>query len=149
MPAIFPEEVADFVENTLRTHKTNAWADISLDLQEYFAMSNLLLPGKVGYDGGERLQWQVKVRNSNAAKVTAPFDEDTANTVNVMKHASVGWSYQQTQFHWEDREIKLQGSYNRTKILDLVQIRRHAALCDFAELMEELWWGVPSGNDRR
>lgn len=137
-----PNQIADLVTLTLRKFIKNKWADISLDLQQYIAMGNLLTDKKVGFDGGEQLQWQVKVANSGNARVTALYDEDETSVGDHAISAVVPWTFQTTNWAYDDREDAFQSSMER--IASLIKMREHAAMCDLAELLETLFFEKPA-----
>jgi hypothetical protein len=137
-----PHQIADLVELTLRKFIKNKWIDISLDLQEYIAMSHLLTDKKVGFDGGEQLQWQVKVSNSGNARNTALFDEDETSVGDHAKSAVLPWTFQTTNWAYDDREDAFQSSMER--IVSLIKMREHAAMTDLALLMETNFFEKPS-----
>lgn len=140
-----PEKIDDLVENTLRSYDKNSWTDISTSLQDYFATSNFLLDDKVGHTGGTRLQWQVKVRNTGAAKVSGLYGVDDVQTKDVMKSVSVPWTKTTTNFGYDIDEEGFQ-SGDMHKIVDVMQTRRHAAITDWIELQEELFWSMPANT---
>lgn len=139
-----PDQIADFVENTLKKFERFKWTDISLELQEYIAMSRMLTDKKVGFDGGEQLQWQVKVQNLGNAKNTGLYDTDNLAGQDLTKHAKVPWAFQTTHFIYDEREEAFQSTPER--IVSLIKLRQHAAMCDLAELMEENFWGKPADD---
>jgi len=140
--ALRPDQIADIVTATLREFPRNAWTDISLDLQDYIAMSSLLQSHKVGFTGGEQLEWQVKVQNTGNASNTGLYDTDEVSVLDVLKTCNVPWSFQKTYFAYDEREPAFQGSWHR--IVDIVKVRRHAALNDLAELMETNFFSRPA-----
>lgn len=144
MPALRPTQIADFVEATLEKFHRDAWVDISLDLQDYAVMSTLLQGNKVGFEGGEQLQWQVKVQNTGAARNTALYDEDQVSVADVLKSVKVPWTFQTTNFSYDEREPAFQSGPER--IVDLIKLRRHAALNDLVELLETNFWSMPADS---
>lgn len=137
-----PEQIDDFVVNTLNHFEKDVWVDISSPLREYFAYSNMLLKDRVGIDGGTKLQWQIKVRNAGSAKNTGMFAVDDVKIADVMKSLEVGWSKQTANFGYDIDEEPLQ-SGSAVRIVNMIKTRVHAALTDFAELMEINFWGLP------
>jgi len=140
--ALRPDQIADLVTTTLKDFPKDAWTDISLDLQDYIAMSRLLQENKVGFSGGNMMEWQVRVQNSGAASNTGLYDTDDVSVVDQMKTATVPWSYQKTYFSYDEREDSLQQGWQR--IVSLLKVRRLGALNDLAELLEENFWNRPA-----
>ena len=140
-----PEQIDDLVENTLHDFEKGKWTDLSMSLQQYFAMNNMLLDDRVGIEGGDQLQWQVKVRNSGAAKNTGMFAVDDVKVLDVTKHCLVPWTKQTTNFAYDVDEESFQ-SGDAHRIVNLLQLRRHDAMSSFAELMEDNFWGIPGAS---
>ena len=93
-----PEQIDDLVENTLNSYMKDTFVDISTTLQEYFAMSNMLLGERVGVEGGVRCQWQIKLRNTGNAKNTGLYGVDQAKVADVTKSVTVPWTMQRLTF---------------------------------------------------
>jgi len=139
---LLPTQIDDLVENTLHDFEKDSWVDISLELQQYFAMQNMLLDDRVGIDGGDLLQWQVKVRNTGSAKNTGMYAQDDVKVMDVTKHCSLGWTKQTANFAYDVDEPEFQ-SGDAHRIVDLLRLRRHDALTSFAELVEDNFWSFP------
>jgi len=138
-----PDQIDDLVVNTLHDFEKDKWVDISTELQRYFAHENYLLGNRIGVSGGDQLQWQVKVRNTGAASNTGMYAVDNIKVADVMKHCNLKWTKQTTHFAYDIDESAF-NSPTAVRILELIKTRRHAALTDFAELMEQNFWGLPS-----
>jgi hypothetical protein len=142
MPAWRPDQIADFVETTLKKFQRDSWTDISLDLQNHIAMSQLLTGKKVGFSSGEQLQWQVQVQNAGTAKNTGLYDTDDPKVVDVLKNAKVPWAFQMANFSYDEREDFLNSGVEQ--ILNLIEVRRHTAMNDLAVLLETNFWEKPA-----
>lgn len=140
-----PEQIDDLVENTLRHFEKDKFVDLALDLQQYFAMENMLLGKRIGYQGGEQLQWQVKVRNTGSAKNTGLYAVDNVKVADVTRHCNVPWTKQTANMAY-DVDEPLFNRPTAQRILDMIKVRRHDALSSFAELMEENFWGLPENT---
>lgn len=137
-----PDQIADIVTNTLRKYDKNKWTDISTPLQDYVVMGRLLGGKKVPFDGGTRLQWQVKVQNSGTAVNTGLFDTDTVDIADVMKTADCPWAMQKCHFGYDEREDSFQS--DAETIVKVIQTRRHAAQVDLVELLENNFYQMPT-----
>lgn len=147
MPALRPDQLADFVTLTLHKYIRNKWSDIALDLQQYIAMSHLLSDGRDSFDGGEMLSWQVKVANTQNARNTGLFDEDKTTIADGFVTASVPWTFQTVSWAYDEREDVFQSSMER--IVSVVRAREHMAMSDLAELLEMNFFGTPANpNDQ-
>jgi hypothetical protein len=140
-----PDQIDDLVELTLHEFEKDRWTDLTVDLQSYFAMDNLLLGQKVEVDGGDQLQWQVKVRNAGAAKNTGMYAVDDVRVIDTMRHAIIPWTMQTTNMAYDVYEEGF-NSPDRNRIVNLILTRRHSAMTDFAELMENNFWGMPANT---
>jgi hypothetical protein len=143
MPALLPHQIADLVTGTLRDFQKDNWVDFSLPLQRYVGTSALLMNKKVALEGGEQLQWFVKVANSGAAKNTGLYDTVVINVPDVMKTAVIPWSLQITYFAYDERESAFQGG-DMMQLYDLIKLRRNVSLTDLAELTEKNLFGYPA-----
>lgn len=142
---LLPTDIDDLVELTLNHFEKDKWVDISTELQRYFAYENMLLGDRIGVDGGERLQWQVKVRNTGGAKNTGLYAVDDVKVSDNMRHCTVGWTKQTCSMAYDVDEEGF-NSPNANRIVNLLQVRRHDALTSFAELMEDNFWGLPANT---
>lgn len=143
--ALRPEQIDDLALVTLRDLGRSSWTDISYELQEYVAMSRMLRQNKVGFSGGDEVQWQVQVTHSGAARNTALYNTDSIGVQNVMKSAYIPWTFQDTHYAYDQREP----AFNRgpAAILNLLKVRRHDAMVALAELMETNFWNLPDTGD--
>jgi hypothetical protein len=140
-----PTDIDDLVELTLNHFEKDKWTDISTELQRYFAYENMLLGDRIGVDGGERLQWQVKVRNTGGARNTGLYAVDDVRVADNMKNCQIGWTKQTASMAYDIDEEGF-NSPDAVRIVNLLSTRRHDALTSFAELMEDNFWGLPSNT---
>lgn len=138
-----PEQIDDLVENTLHRFEKDKWVDISLELQRYFAMENMLLKDRIAMDGGDQLQWQVKVRNTGSASNTGMYAVDNVKVADVSKSCKVPWTKQTCNMGYDVDEPAF-NSGSAVRILNYLKMRRHDALTSYAELMEKNFWGYPN-----
>jgi hypothetical protein len=142
--ALRPDQIADFAELTLNKFEKAAWTDISYTLQEYPAMSRMVLSHKIAFDGGEQLQWQVNMDDNDSARNTGLFDTDTVDVTDTILTATLPWAFQDAYFAYDEREPAFQSSAER--IIDLLKVRRHTAMIAFAKLMEQNFWSTPAND---
>lgn len=138
-----PDQIDDLVNNTLHKFDKDRFVDISTELQRYFAYDNMLLNGRIAIDGGDQLQWQIKVRNTGAAINTGMYAVDSVSVKDVTKHAKVWWTKQSTHMGYDIDEL----AFNRpdaVRLLSIIIPRRHDAMTSYAELMEQNFWGLPA-----
>ena len=141
---IQPHQIDDMVTATLPDLGRFKFTDISFTLREHIVMSQLMKKNRVGFDDGHTLQFNVKVRNGNQARQTGLFDTDNVHIDNVLKTASVPWTFADTHFAYEIREPGFNGG--KSKILDILKVRRSEAMQSAVELMEEKFWQAPDAT---
>lgn len=142
---LLPHDIDDLVELTLNKFEKDKWVDLSTDLQKFFAYENLLLNDRVGIEGGERLQWQVKVRNTGGAKNTGLYAVDDIKVADNMRSCTIPWSKQTCNMAYDVDEEGF-NSPDAVRIVNMINTRRHDALTSFAELMESNFWGMPENT---
>lgn len=144
--ALTIENYTDLITTTQKQLGRLKWTDIAFSLQEYHALPQILKAEKVQYDDGYAIQWNVRVRNSDAAKNVGLYEADTTDVVDVMKTASIPWRHTTSSYSFDIREPKLNGG--ASKIVDLVKAKRAAGLGSLAELMEtNVVTGVTASTD--
>ena len=142
---LLPSDIDDLVTLTLDHFEKDKWVDISTELQRYFAYENLLMGDRIGIDGGERLTWQVKVRNTGGARNTGLYAVDDVKVADNMKSCSINWTKQTCSMAYDVDEEGF-NSPDANRIVNLLSTRRHDALTSFAELMEDNFWGMPANT---
>lgn len=145
--AIQAENVADFVADTLKDLGKPKFTDISSNLQEHFAMRNLLRKNRHVIESGQGIQFNVLVSQSNAARNVSLAESDNVNLVDGMVQASTVWRHTQTSYMMIGQLM----SMNRepARIVDYVKQQRIMAMISLAELMENNFWGAPSATDSK
>ncbi len=142
--ALQASEIGDLVALTQRDLGRMKWSDISLSLQDYVAMPNLLRTEKVEFGSGQGIQWNVQVRNAGLARNVGLYETDTVNVQDVMVQANIPWRHTTVSYAIERREIAM--NREPARIVELVKVRRHTALNDLAELMEQNFWTKPTDS---
>lgn len=138
-----PAEIDDLVETTLHLFEKDKFVDISLPLQHYFAHDDMILQNRVGVQGGDQLQWQVKVRNTGGARNTGMFAVDDVDIKDVNRHAKIGWTKQTVPMAYDIDEPAF-NTGDKVRILNMLLTRKHDALSSLVQLMEENFWGMPA-----
>lgn len=138
-----PHDIDDLVELTLHDFEKDKWTDIATNLREYFAYDNMLLRDRIAVDGGDQLQWQVKLKNAASAVNTGMYAKDNVVVDDFMGHCLIPWTKQSCNMGYDIDENAF-NSPSAVRIVNMIKVRRHAALTDFAELMEQNFWNCPS-----
>jgi hypothetical protein len=142
-----PDQIDDFVNLTLNNFKKHKWTDISMEYQEY-VFAKLVREKAVIEQGGPRIEFKVKTRNTGNARNTGLFSQDSIGVEDVTISATVPWAMQTTGFAYDVDEELFQS--DRETIIRILKIREHDALSDMAELNEINLWSAPTGpSDRR
>lgn len=147
MPVIQPENVVDFVNDTLKDLGKPKFTDISSNLQDHVAMKNLLRHNRVALESGQGIQFNVLVSQSNAARNVALAESDVVNTVDGMVQASTVWRGSETSYQLIGPLMAM--NREPARIVDYVKQQRIMALISFTELMENNFWAAPSSSDAK
>lgn len=142
--ALTPDGIDDFVAATLKLFKRRRWVDISLEHQEYCALSAMVKEKKVVERGGEQISWRVQVKNTGNAKNSGLYAVDTPKVEDVLQSANLPWRMQTTNYSYDIDEPEFQS--DPETIVEILQVREHDAMNSFAELMEENLWNGPTGT---
>jgi hypothetical protein len=143
--AIQPENVLDFVADTLKDLGKPKFTDVSSRLQRHVAFKNLMQSNRVTLESGSGIQFNVLVGQSNAARNVSLAESDNVNLVDGMVQASTVWRSSSTSYMLIGQLVSMNGEPAR--IVDYVKQQRIMALISMAELMENNWWGAPSSTD--
>jgi hypothetical protein len=144
-PAIQPENVQDFVNDTLRDLGKPKFTDISSVLQNHVFMKHLARQNRVVLESGSGVQFNVLVNQSNAARNVGLAQSDNVNQVDGMVQANVPWRNTQTSYMIIEQLMAM--NREPARIVDYVKQQRIMALISLAELMEQNFWGAPASTD--
>ncbi len=147
MPTIQPENVQDFVNDTLRDLGKPKFTDISSSLQKHVAMRNLLKSNRVELQSGSGIQFNVLVAQSNAARNVSLAESDNVNLVDGMVQANTVWRNTQTSYMIIGQLMAM--NREPARIVDYVKQQRIMAMISLAELMEQNFWAAPSASDTK
>lgn len=142
--ALQASDIGDLVALTQRELGRMKWTDISLSLQNYTAMPNLLRTEKVEFGSGQGIQWNVQVRNAGLARNVGLYETDNVNVQDVIVQANIPWRHTTVSYAIERREQAM--NREPARIVELVKVRRHTALNDLAEIMEQNFWTKPTDS---
>jgi hypothetical protein len=142
MPAVLtPTMLSDLVATTLRDLGRPKITEIATDLQKHTAMKNLLNRNRVTFQGGLGAQWDVMVNHAQSASNVGLGASDNISIVDTTVQAQADWRNSTCNWAIIGQEISM--NQGAAKIVDLVKLRRGAALISLSELMEGNWWGPP------
>lgn len=147
MPVIQPENVGDFVNDTLKDLGKPKFTDISSNIQNHVAAKHLLRQNRVVLESGQGIQFNVLVNQSNAARTVALAESDNVNIVDGMVQASTVWRGVVTSYAIIGQLMAM--NREPARIVDYVKQQRIMALISLAELFETLFWAAPSSTDQK
>ena len=142
--ALQPNQLDDFVANTLPFFHKNRWKDISLDQQDYIFASRTFEGGKIPVRGGQYLQEQIQVRNTGTFEYTGLYGVADAKVVDLIKTSTMDWSMNRVHWIYDIYENDFQSGPET--ILRTIQVRQHSMYNDYFEGMEAALWGAPTSS---
>lgn len=146
MPSIQAQQLGDLVASTIRDLGEPNLTEIATDIQDHVAMSRLLKESNIKkYGSGTGLQWDVMVNHSGSFRNVGLYQRDQTNQVDVLVQAQADWRHCTTNWSMDDREIAMNRGQRR--IVDLMKVRRLAAMISYAEGEEANFWRFPSATD--
>jgi hypothetical protein len=145
MPVLHASGIADILVAGLAELGEGKWTDISVDLQEFHALPNLMKKNRVSIQSGHAVEWTLKTAHNESARSTGLYSEDRYNVPNTLTTASVEWRYAEGSYQFDHREIDM--NKGKRQIVDLLKSRRHDAMVSIAEFFEEKFWQVPASTN--
>ena len=144
MAAVQAENIADMVITSLNNFGKNRWTDLSYDLQEYPAWSQLLRKKKIQFEEGLQHEFQVMTSDSGAAENVALYQELTVGVPDVMKKGTIPIRHTNTKWAYDDREVALQRG--QAMVNSIVKVRRHASMVSLVKRVEQDFWTKPASS---
>ena len=138
------DQIIDLATTTLKELGKLKFNQIAQKLQHYDVMSKIMKKDKVQFDGGNGIQRNLMVDNSEAAKNTGLYAKDAVNVADIMKTIDVPWRHTTTNYAFERREMAMNNGSSR--IVNLMKVRRGDAFLALTELMEQNFWGAPANS---
>lgn len=135
-------DIKDLIASTQYDLGRMKFSQIITDLQDYEVMGRWLKKDKVMFDNGIGIQQTILVNKSNAAKHVGLYSPDTVNVVDLLSKINIPWRHATTNYAIERRELLMNKS--PAKIVDLIAVRRAAAMISLAEELEEKAWSLPA-----
>ncbi len=137
------DQINDLVILSQKNLGKYKWEDLTGDLQHHVALPQILRKKKVAFKSGTHIQWNILTDDSGAARDAGLYDRDQVNVVDVGLQASEGWGMVTTNWAMDHAEITM--NMEPTRIVDIASERRALSLISMANLMEQRWWGTPTG----
>ena len=147
--ALYPEQLDDLVELTLKNETRGTWTDLSLNKQNYTFVDKFM-GAKTKKKGGTSQSWKLQIANTGTARFTGLYSQDQTSVKNLSIGARQEWAIATVNFSYDVQESEFQGD-NLTLIVDEIEMREHSMYNDWFELMEVALWTAPlsSAQDPR
>jgi hypothetical protein len=144
MADLHASDIADMANTGLRELGRGKITDISYDLQDHLALSQLLRKGRMTLGSGYEYQFNVLTEYDDNFRATGLFDVDNVNQKDGVQQGTVPWRYTVTGWTQDVR----QGLMNAgsAKIIDFAKAKQQMMLVGQAIGMEEFFWGEPSSS---
>jgi len=153
---LMPEQIDDFVVNTLHEFIKNKWVDISLDKQKYYFAERFgrgknfskrqKKGGKIANMRGDELSWRIQVQNTGSFADSELYGTENVTVKDLVKEAKVQWTKQRVGFKYDIDEKMFQEGPN--EIIRNMDVRRHSMFNDFHEGMETRMWTSPTSSSQ-
>lgn len=143
MATLTTSDVADLIATTLKDLDKGKWTDLTGDIQEYYAMPNLLKKEKVKFKTGEQIAVNIMTDNNGQARWHGLHEPDNYNINDVMSNGSAPWRHGTWNYAFSRLEKEI-NSGDAEQIVDLVKTRRAAGFIAGAEMLENMFWSKPS-----
>lgn len=147
MATVQAENYADLVATTLKDLGRFKVTDLTTDLQEMYAVPQLMNKSRVTKDSGVGIQFNVIVAPEVNFSTSAPLDVDQTAITDGQVQASTVWRNTKTSWALVRQWVAMNRS--ASKIVDLVKSNRHRAYVGMYEGFENLFWGAPSATDTK
>lgn len=120
------------------------WTEIATDVQEHYALPQILKKKKVKFQAGRGISRNIMLDHSNAAEHVGLYATDNVNVGDVMTTINIPWRNTTTHYAFDLHEVSMNSG--KEEIVDLISVRRTDAMISLAELMEETMWGTISDD---
>ena len=143
--AIQGTDLADVVATTQNQLGKLKFTDIMSSYQNTIALKRLIKKGKITFDGGPEVQFNLITDTNDSFRFTGLYNQDIVDENNVMTNGKVPWRHATWNWAIDDRELAMNGGIG--KIVDLVQTKRIKSFGSAVIGMERAFWRVPAASD--
>ena len=142
--ALHAADIGDLVASTLRELGRGKWTDISSDVVEHHAMRRLMSKKRMEvFDSGYEFQWNVMTGHNGSARSVGLGYTASVNITDNIIQGNHPFRYITSNWGIERREI----AHNRggpNRVLELIKVRRKAAMISLVEALETKFWRCPA-----
>ena len=142
--AISAEDIVDIVNSTLRDLGRFKITEITTDLQEHIAMSQLMRKSRVNFDSGRAIQFNVLTDPDDNSRNVGLFDVDNLNQKDGTTTGTVPWRHTVSGAPIDRRQMSM--NRDPAKIVDFIKEKRYQQMIGHAELMETNFWDEPDSS---
>jgi hypothetical protein len=147
MPVMTVDRLGDLLKATTVDFNRGKLTDISVDLQEYVALSQLMQKKRMSSSGGTAIEFRLLTESGQNFAWTAPYETDTVNRTEGLTTGTIPWRFAKNAYTLDVRESALNEGPNR--LIDLVRVERHRMNTRTAQEMEEVFWNCPTFGTTR
>lgn len=144
MDGITITQAIDLGKATLEAFETDGLA-MALKHQCYEVVNTWFGGDKVQTDGGDRVERHISLRDTGNAQHVRMYETDTPNVSNVDETIKVEWAHAQSSFSYSTKELAMNKGNSR-RVYSLLKQRRDNCYREFADMLEEAAWAVPTGS---
>lgn len=146
MANLSDDDIADFVQGTLRDLGRAKFSQIAQSLQNYEMMGKWLKKDKVTFDGGRGIQRQLMTKIADTAAHKGLYEQDQVNVEDLMSQIVVPYRHATNFWAYETSEM-LQNKGD-ARVTDVIEPRRKSCMIGLADELEDKAWAAPaSGNN--
>ncbi len=145
MPSLNIEQFGDLLRTTLPKFHTPNYTSLITDTTDHPAAKELVRQSRMSVKNGDYVDFKVKVRTSNRARMVPPTAHDSVNAQDGIVPARVDWRMGTTDYMFYEQEMTI--NRGESQLIDLIKSREQDAMCDWIQLLEEVFWGFPAATD--
>lgn len=143
--ALTATSVADLLVTSLTKFKKLKFTDLMSAYQNTIALKRIFKKNKATIEDGPNVQFQAMIDYNRAAARHVTANYTTApNIPNVMTYGRMEWRF--THWEWAVERRLIQMNAGNSKIVDLAQTQRIAALGGAVLLFERTLWRCPNAT---
>jgi len=133
----------DLLKTTLENHPWDGKFETLQKYHDYPVCNIWFQKDRVIFDGGTSVVRNVQLAENGSAKFTRPYEPASPTVVDVQGRLRTEWVQATADYSISRQEVLRNRS--KPRLIDLLTGRRHGAMTDLANLLEEYAWQTPSG----
>lgn len=146
MPVLQAADLADLTVATLENLGRMKMTDLMSQYQNTIFLKRMVAKGKMNFQGGDECRFNIISGTNGSARGVGLYYTANVNPTNVLTNGSMPWRHMTFNWAIERREIAM-NSGSANKILDLIKVRRLAALADAVLYYENKGWRLPASDN--